>query len=322
MKLQPASVLIAAYNEAATLPTPFDYLLINEADCVNEILVCANGCTDGTPEIVLEYGRRDARVRLLHSEKGKPHAWNTLVQAARNEIVIFLDADVEPQPGAIRRLLEAFRPETVIVAGMDQPVADWRRPGSKLLSYLTRPREDDYLNGRFYGARRTALLERIERETGSRRLPIDLLHEDSWLQVIVQSHELVVAKNACVHYHPGSWTDYPSLAARHRLANMQILERSPAAYQRWRKARQSPALTLKEKILKAYRLGGAQEVFALTADKTLRWIVRRAYSSRIQQRYDVMSKRFALEGGSEVLAGVGRIESTKVARLQELARGD
>ena len=111
------TVSIAAYNERVTLPKPLDYLVRHERDLVDEVIVCANGCTDGTENLVLEYGERDPRIKLLCSRKGKPHAWNALIQGARNESVVFLDADVTPQPGAIGRLLSHFGPETVIVAG-------------------------------------------------------------------------------------------------------------------------------------------------------------------------------------------------------------
>ena len=125
MPIPQVSVLIPVCNEQSTLPRLLEYLLENDTASVDEILVCANGCTDDTPQLVRAFSRRDGRIRLLTSEKGKPRAWNLLVRSAKHDTLVFFDEDVVPRSNAISRLLSYFDSDTIIVAGLDFPQAKW-----------------------------------------------------------------------------------------------------------------------------------------------------------------------------------------------------
>jgi dolichyl-phosphate beta-glucosyltransferase len=90
------SVIVPAYDEAArivqTVKEVGDYL----ARCVgsHEIIVCADG-GDGTAELVRDLALHDRTLTLIAEAKrrGKGHAVRRGVQAARGEIVGFVDAD-------------------------------------------------------------------------------------------------------------------------------------------------------------------------------------------------------------------------------------
>ncbi len=66
---------------------------------------------DGTAELILQFASRDSRVRLVSGNtlpadwNGKQYACYQLVNAALNEHVLFLDADVQLQPSALACLM-------------------------------------------------------------------------------------------------------------------------------------------------------------------------------------------------------------------------
>jgi len=310
-QVQPCSVCIAAHNERATLPKLLSSLAQHPPELVDEILICLNGCTDDTPEIVAAHAERDPRIRSVESLKGKPRAWNQLVAYARNETLLFLDADVEIEAGALERLLRRFQPGVVIVAGLDRPRTRRFDPRSWLLAYLLRPRLDRYLNGRLYAVRRGALLDRMERQTGTRLMAENLLHEDFWLQTLLSPDELVVAHDARVFYDPGSLADYPRIKARLRLGHHQIAEEYAETFQRWRRTRQSPNRTAAQKLRAAWREGGLSLTLTRALDLVVGRLSARIWGGEIDRLYAEMRSHLEAVGGQHVLAGPGRIRSSK-----------
>ena len=85
------SVVIPAYNAAATLPETLDSVF-RQSFTEFEVIVVDDGSTDATSDVLATYGDR---VRVLRkANEGKPAATRNLgVRAARGEYVAFLDAD-------------------------------------------------------------------------------------------------------------------------------------------------------------------------------------------------------------------------------------
>src|SRR6202522_2217860 len=103
------SVLIPARNEERVIAVSIESLLASRGIEI-EVIVLDDGSTDSTAEIVRTIAMRDARVRLRSSAplpggwNGKQHACYALAQAARSNVLCFLDADVRLAPEALAEM--------------------------------------------------------------------------------------------------------------------------------------------------------------------------------------------------------------------------
>ncbi len=155
-----------------------------------EVLVCDNGSSDGTSEVVQGWCGRSGRVRLIQEPRpGKPAAWNALMNATPASLVIFLDADTVPQPGSVARLAAAAR-ETphLAFAGRRRFVSHSPRRTHQGMAWLGDPVLELCLAGNFYALRREPMLQRL-RELGFERMP-NVFAEDIWLQSLLEPGEL------------------------------------------------------------------------------------------------------------------------------------
>jgi cellulose synthase/poly-beta-1,6-N-acetylglucosamine synthase-like glycosyltransferase len=103
------SVLIPARNEERVIAASIESVLASRGIGI-EIVVLDDGSTDRTAEIVRNIAVRDARVHLQSSPplpggwNGKQHACYALAQAARSNVLCFLDADVRLAPEALAEM--------------------------------------------------------------------------------------------------------------------------------------------------------------------------------------------------------------------------
>ncbi len=103
------SVLIPARNEAAGIEATLQCLLANAFQPM-EILVLDDCSTDDTAAIVQRLAEKESRLRLLSSAalpagwNGKQHACWQLAQAAKYEVLVFLDADVRVSDDFLARI--------------------------------------------------------------------------------------------------------------------------------------------------------------------------------------------------------------------------
>jgi glycosyltransferase involved in cell wall biosynthesis len=172
---------------------------------VSDILVCANGCRDATADAVRAAAGQDPRITLYElPEAGKPAAWNVLFAAAQTDLVVFIDADVALEPGAIEELVRVYQtqPGLTAVAALTVPVLSERY---RLLRLLGPPRDmNSGICGRLYLVSRSRLVSRF-RELGLSRMPEELIHEDAWLTGIIGREDYTVIETAQVYY------TYPAL---------------------------------------------------------------------------------------------------------------
>lgn len=102
------SVLIPAYNSAATIQATLDSVLGQTAPA-DEILVMDDGSTDDTAKIVKQYESKVAA--LWQPNGGVSSARNALIARAQGDLIAFLDSDDVWHPGYLelqRRLYQRY----------------------------------------------------------------------------------------------------------------------------------------------------------------------------------------------------------------------
>lgn len=126
------SILVPARNESQNLPITLPSLLAQEA----EVTVLDDGSQDDTAELARRLGARViAGEGLPTGWLGKPWACQQLAAQASGDILIFTDADVLWQPGALQALLHEFQRSRADLLSL------WPRqhnitPGERLLTPL------------------------------------------------------------------------------------------------------------------------------------------------------------------------------------------
>jgi glycosyltransferase involved in cell wall biosynthesis len=175
------SAVVPAFNEEANI-TPVLELLHHYPDLV-QITVVDDGSTDGTAQRVLEFARRDPRIRLLRleSNRGKGAALVAGAEASPSSLLLFLDADligvgpqqleqlIEPvQEGSCQMSLAVFSS-----AGRSSDLSQAMAPGLSGQRCLRWSlfRETPGLKNMRYGVE--VALNRFARQ---RRIPVRLVH--------------------------------------------------------------------------------------------------------------------------------------------------
>ena len=82
------SVIIPAFNEEENIIKVLN--IVKKSDIVDEVIVVDNACTDNTAKVSIEIG-----AKVVYCEKqGKGYAMEEGIKNCKNEILVFLDADV------------------------------------------------------------------------------------------------------------------------------------------------------------------------------------------------------------------------------------
>ncbi len=120
-----ATVVVPTFNRRESLQRTLEGLARQDvaSDCF-EVVVVSDGSTDDTETwLEGEVERYPFVLRLIRQENSGPaRARNRGVAEARGEVVVFVDDDVEPQPGLISAHLEHHRADPrVAVIGPQSP---------------------------------------------------------------------------------------------------------------------------------------------------------------------------------------------------------
>ena len=100
------SVIVPAYNGAATVGDCLRALLEQQTQRSYELILVDDGSADDTAHVVAAFAPRVRLVRQQHA--GAAAARNRGVSAAQGDILLFTDADCEPAPGWIESLAGAL----------------------------------------------------------------------------------------------------------------------------------------------------------------------------------------------------------------------
>ena len=126
------TIIVAVYNEVATVRAVIDRLLAIDLPVPREILIVDDGSTDGTREVLLRAQADDLPIAVLWAERngGKGSAIRRGLQRASGTIVAIQDADLELDPQQIAGLLgPILRGESAVVYGSrflnGNPGAPW-----------------------------------------------------------------------------------------------------------------------------------------------------------------------------------------------------
>lgn len=166
------TILIPAYNERSTIETVVQAVV--DLDISKQIIVIDDGSTDGTREIISSWRLRPGFDVILHEQnQGKGAAIQTGIRAARGDIVIVQDADLEYFPEDILNVIQPILDrESDVVFGSrylgetHQDQSAFHRFGNALLTgfsnWMTRQKLTDMET--CYKAFRRELIQKIQIE--------------------------------------------------------------------------------------------------------------------------------------------------------------
>lgn len=97
------SIVMPARNEGRTIDAALQGLVDQDDPRIIEILVADGRSTDDTRERVLDWGKRDARIRLLENPGlTAPTGLNAALEAAIGNVIVRMDGHAEPRPDYVR----------------------------------------------------------------------------------------------------------------------------------------------------------------------------------------------------------------------------
>jgi GT2 family glycosyltransferase len=109
------SVIMPVYQGTKVLPLSLSALAASDMQRDQwELVLVDDASTDGTPEVAAPYA--DTIVRLAGKPRGPAYARNRGFEAARGEIVVFIDADVCVHVGTLSKFAKIFRSQPDVAA--------------------------------------------------------------------------------------------------------------------------------------------------------------------------------------------------------------
>src|SRR5437867_5970414 len=101
-----ASIIINNSNYARFLPETIDSAL-NQTYLYKEVIVVDDGSTDGSRQVITEFG--DRIIPVFKENGGQTSALNVAFRISRGQFVHFVDADDVLLPTAVERAIEVCR---------------------------------------------------------------------------------------------------------------------------------------------------------------------------------------------------------------------
>lgn len=106
-ELPTLAVVVPCYNEEDTIADCLE-ALVAQPD-IKEIVLVDNNSSDGTPQIIAEYGKKYSQIRLVvETKRGVQFARNAGLDAATADVIARIDADTIVQDGWARALRDYY----------------------------------------------------------------------------------------------------------------------------------------------------------------------------------------------------------------------
>ncbi len=125
------SVVLPVHNEADSLRELLSRLLqvFKDSDQSYEVIFVDDGSTDGSWEVMKELNAQSHHVRVIRFKKncGESAALEAGFKAARGDIVVAMDADLQSDPRDIPRLLQKLQEYDVVWGLRAERKDEWLR---------------------------------------------------------------------------------------------------------------------------------------------------------------------------------------------------
>jgi cellulose synthase/poly-beta-1,6-N-acetylglucosamine synthase-like glycosyltransferase len=227
------SLVIAAYNEERVIRAKIENTLgLDYPKDLLEVVIVADGSTDGTVDIARGYMADDIVVLHEPGRKGKTSALNRAAVVCTAEILLFSDANTEYRPDVIRHLVRSFAdPAVGGVSGRKIILGDAERVATRgetsywgyesfLKTCESRMGSIVTADGEIF-ALRASLFE---------PMPPEIVHDDMYLTLCLvrDGHRVVYDTDAVSGEHASkNLRDEFHLKVRYASAGFQLVARFP-----------------------------------------------------------------------------------------------
>ena len=228
------TVGIPVMNEEGTILDSISSILDQSMPPL-EILVCINGSTDGTSEIIKDLQKKDRRVKPVFSNQGIANAWNVIVANAQTNFIGFTDGDTTVRKSAFEKLYSEFEENPNLTAAGGSLV---RLEPSKN-TFFTRVSDQEYginirnpyLCGGLYMINKRRLHERSA-FLGIKLFPPDTINTTQLIALIAEYfHEIKMVEDAVVEINPLLYfKDFVNIRRRISRGRKQLSARYPELY--------------------------------------------------------------------------------------------
>ena len=111
------TITVPVYNEQVVIRRTLDQLLaVDYPPERRRIIVISDASTDGTDDVVREYGARGVELLRLPKRSGKTAAENAVASMVSGDVVVNVDATTSILPHSLKPLIRAFQDPAVGVA--------------------------------------------------------------------------------------------------------------------------------------------------------------------------------------------------------------
>jgi len=116
------SMIIPVHNERSAIEAKLsNTLALDYPPAAREVIFVADGCTDGTTEYLRQHEDDTVKVLEINTRGGKAGALNAGLSVARFDLVVFSDASIALEPGALLAIVRPFADPVIgCVSGEDR----------------------------------------------------------------------------------------------------------------------------------------------------------------------------------------------------------